>query len=1294
MPRDFKGDVTQTNRMSIELTGPQKYKFQDHVCVLLAILSATDADASLQIEPQDGEDALITLDQGGKPHVIEVQVKGAQGAINADDLANWLAHFPSHKAKNSLIERLVADPFSSVLFVASGRCDDATVAQVTTLSAHSVSLADGTISKNAESGIRAALERYARAVLPTDKDLAKERRAHIGSQLPRITATKLRGVLHRVMISERLDDAEIMRRCRDSLLSRYRVVPDRVEDVLAEIESIVFREKRTHENVLTKVAKAIAAGQAKDPLVAATYVTRGEEATLLRHLSHQHAVLITGAPRVGKSFCARSLASQLQAQGYIVRVCGDLAEADRFLCEPVSGLRAALVDDPLGGAHASENAERELQLLERLIPRLINGRRLIVAQAQDRLLEVTRLNSLAAVMTAGRPWTAMGIGSVEFLELVWKNAATAYAVSADRMQQIAIEIMSSRLDLEPGCLVYLAANLSRLDDGATIEDIVRFARQDSKTLGGALRKEQSASLLNSLAVATTPELHVAELELAFILDSKRDDRPGESNVIGIMSSIGAGPPAKASPPPSYAPPLELPQDAIDSLEHLELRRMVTARERRYTFSHPFSRAAAESLLDAATNRSTAEALALLRRALFTIAPDTAKAAATNLGWLYRNLNSSDGQQGVIDAAKSGLRSIFPVVRDICFQFLTRRLPSLPSEQQLEISTWVRSVTSTELTYLEWVDNQPRIPAATVAGALEVDMFTPAIPKQDVEGTLALLDSDRPDFIPHEIAVKALMYLEDSPDEMTAQMAARLLSYDVSLIRALAAKTWLTRPRTDDAWIVERIFNEQHPAIAESVYLGIIDVWPFCDDERRALLMSSLRTMAASPIAAITLIGHLVLIARKEHGGETTPWTLFEGVMPVVMGALPPGVALRDERLYHVMDSAIGKISMLAMLEIVDRWIDLVEELASREVPSDYMLGVTSILVEGVPADLEGREDRIDRLLGLPGTASRIRVVADLVDSWDQLSEVERSLLLAHLTTGSPDEVWVQAAALTRSDVSSEIQRNVLPTGINLSDTPEAVISNIPAQLFNACVEVFTGNHPNIFYVGVHGATRSVWHAIVREVLRVPNHPMFEACWNWMALTNETAVLAEVASELGTEHSERLADLLFERKQRTNGEFMPEVWEALFGLPLGDDVKSNWIERMAAIAPEVLNSLGEYTDWVPRSHQKEFLSHFDRDVSVRKLFIPLREMLDDIPDSTRIPVELADNLLMLARKVIVEAPPKHWSTCEAMLKTLRLFGAHDEQLTKDINQKRIDAIDLRKNRPQPVVHKLEYWVELP
>lgn len=1276
--------------MSIELTGPKKYKFQDHVCVLLAILAVTDADASMQVEPQDGEDALLTLGKDGTTHHVEIQVKGAEGAIGAESLVDWLAHFPAFRADGSLLERLVTDARRSVLFVASGRCNDATVIHTIPLSARTTSLDPGTVKRETEAGIRAALEGYAKASPSTDKDLAKSRRAHIGKQLPLMPNKALQDALYRVLISEQLDDAEILRRIREALQSLHQVVPDQVENVLGQIESIVSREKRSGNNLLPDVAKAIASGKAKDPLVAASYVQRNEEPVLLDRLSRECAILITGVPRVGKSFCARSIAFTLQKQGYIVRICGDLAEADRFLTEPVTEFRVALVDDPLGGAHAAENADRELQLLERLIPRLTNGRRLIVAQAQDRLLEVTRLRLVDGVVTAGLSWVPMGIGDAGFLATVWADSATAYSVPTDLRDQVADAITSAGLDLEPGCLVHLAANHSRLEEGAKIDDVIRFARQDSKSLGSALRQDQLAPLLNALAVASTQELHLAETELAFILDSVRVDRPGESDVLGTMTTVFGERKVRASTPLSYVPAPVLSQQAIDSLERLELRRIVTDKGRRYTFSHPFYRASAESLLDAATSKSTAAAISLVDRALFTISPDAAKAAATNLGWIYQNLDTQEGREGVVEVANRGLRSIFPVVRDLCFQFLVRRLPSLPVEQQREISTWVQKVTSTELSYVEWAGDQPRIPAATFAGALEVDPFPRTIAHQEVEGTLALLDSERPDSISNEVAARAVMYLEDHPDAMTEQMAARLLSYDISLIRALAARMWLSRPRKDDALIIERIFSEEHPAVAEAVYLGVIDAWPSCDDERRRLLTTSMQIMAASPVSAVVLIGHLVVIARKEYGGETTPWQMFEAVMPVVLRELPPGTSFRDERLYDVMDSAVGKISQSSLLEIVDRWIELIEEFVSSGVPSDYMLGVSDILVAGVASDSGERDKRVERLLALPGTACRIRVVSDLVDSWNKLSERERSLLLKHLKAGSPDDVWVQAAALTRATVPAEIQSFVLSNGINLIAPPNEVIAKVPSQLLNTCLHVFTGHHPIIYYVGAHGSRSSAWKAIVREIVRMPSHVMFEACFEWLTITGKPTLLADVASELGADHSERLARLLLERKQQTSGEFMPEVWDVLFKLPVSDEVKSDWIGRMAAIAPNALDSLDEYESWIPESHRDDFISRFKEDIGVLKLLHALRAALNDSPRVSPIPKKLLSSLVELLRRLIEEAPPRHWSTYDVVLRFLRSLGIDDEPLTKEIEERRSKGIEEAHKRPEKVVPKLEQW----
>ncbi|NBA98580.1 hypothetical protein [Pseudomonas sp. R5(2019)] len=46
--------------MSIEIIGPKKYKFQDRVCLLLALQYAQSAHAQLEIEPRGGEDPPVS----------------------------------------------------------------------------------------------------------------------------------------------------------------------------------------------------------------------------------------------------------------------------------------------------------------------------------------------------------------------------------------------------------------------------------------------------------------------------------------------------------------------------------------------------------------------------------------------------------------------------------------------------------------------------------------------------------------------------------------------------------------------------------------------------------------------------------------------------------------------------------------------------------------------------------------------------------------------------------------------------------------------------------------------------------------------------------------------------------------------------------------------------------------------------------------------------------------------------------------------------------------------------------
>lgn len=1289
--------------MSIEIIGQQKYRFQDHVCALLAVLASGTPGASLQIEPKDGEDALLQIIEGGVARTVEVQVKGATAAITHDVLADWLAHYPAYGDSGSLLERISSDSSRSVLFVASGRCNDAVVPHAVPLSVHTTHVPMGRVTTTTERGMRESLHNYATGTSSTDSKLTKRRRANIGARLVVTHAASLQAALQRVLITERLDETEVLRRIRDTLEAVHRVVPDRVEEATRRITEIVVTEKKTGMNVLPQVGRVISWGSAVDPLVAASYVSRGEEGALLDRLSLDSALLLTGAPRVGKTSCARNLAYSLQTQGYSVRICTDISEAERYLTEPVTGNRAALVDDPLGGAHASDNAARELMLLGALIPKLANGRRLIVSQAQDRLLQISRCQSVSAVRTGNLPWVEMSIGANGFLGGLWSALTADYSVPPALGTLVAEAIEAGQLDLEPGCLVYLAANHDRVSADAQLADVISHARQDSRSLGDALREEQLAPLMSALAIASTPSLRSAELELAFVLDDKRSDRPGESNVKGTMSSWPSR--ASAAPPPSYVPLPALSAQQIGDLDRLELRRMVSWASRRYTFSHPFYRASAESLVDAATTRSMESALSVLERALFTLDANASRAAATNLGWVYRNLNTEEGRQGVVGLAVRGLRSIFPAVRDLCFEFLACRLASLSVEEQANVSDWVSSVTAMELSYVEWTeDGQPRIPSPNFMDFLEVDPFPASVPLAEVEGELTLLDSERPDMLSAHDAARTVMFLQQSPGRLTLQMASRLLSFDISMVRAPVAHLWLGSPREGDELLLQRIFNEQHPSVTKAAYQGVLEAWPDCGEARRAALISGLQVMADSPISAAVLIGSLVVIARKEYGGSETPWPVFEALMPKILRQLPLGASFSDARLYDVMNDAIGNISSQSLMEIIDHWIELVHQYALSGIPSDYMLGVTDILISGVRSETGERGARIERLFAVQGTASRLRVVADLVDAWDNLKDVERARLLQHLTTADLDVMWLQATALTRRDVPSEIQNALLPAGLTLASAPEEIISRLPASLLEACVHVFTGDHPVIYYVGAHGSRNTTWNSVLRRIVRVPDHSMFEVAWEWLSSRGEEGELPEVAHELGIAHADRLAGLLLERKQRTTGEFMADVWTVLFELPVSQDVRSDWLARMAALAPNALDSLDEHKSWIPESHREEFLSHFASDHALLRLALTFLQVLkgvqngDDAGEEIEVEHEelltsgpqLKSDMLKLIEVILDKNPPKHWHTYDIVLQFMRLGKFSDDCFQRKVQELRSHAIELSRDSPARRRQTLTNW----
>jgi hypothetical protein len=1275
--------------MTIELIGPRKYKFQDRVCAVVALLHAEDPASELKIEPSGGEDAQLLVGTGAAQRVVEIQVKGAKGKIDGETLADWLSHFPARKATKPLIERLIKNPTRVTVMIATGRCDDAVSTYVVQLEKSMEARPHGSVKKIDEVNIRSAFG----AFVPhrsNDGTLKKAQRTYVGSYLLGVTKTNLRKAMHRVLVIERLDETAI-RQIGNDLLSSLRVVPDLVESTFSQIEAIVFQNKGTDCDILPLIRTAIHEAQPQDPLSPPDYIPRGDEEALKKKLGAEKVLLLAGRPRIGKTTTSRWLAAELQKLAFRVRLAENVAAAQRYLMEPVREPRLALVDDPFGGAHLADDAARELSALEHLVPLLANDRRLIVVQAQDRLLEVSRKKSVEEMETSGVKWVEISKLDGSFLVQIWAQACALHSVPGWLSSRVSDALASEKLVLEPGCLIHLAVSHRKLTDNVELDAIARLAREDSLSLGRALSAEGLKPLVSALAVTTTPDRPVSLVELAFALGSGGPARPGMSNVMGKSISFGKRL-SSTIDEPKYEPHPIFHASTEELMDRLEVRRIVEVfADGTYAFTHPFYRASSEMLLDAATTRTEKDALALADRSLFSLSSQTAEAAAKNLAWLYERLNTDSGRTAIIHTAVDGLKSIFPAARDSCFAFLAKRLKHLPAEFQSQISTWVNAVTYFDVTEVEWVKGLPRIPAGGFANTIEVDFLRKEVSETEIKQTLQTLASEDPIRILPEDAAKAAMFFEQYPDRLTLQSVGRLLSFDIALLRAPVIRAWLVRPRVGDDQVLERIFGEDHPAVAIAAFKAILRAWSDCQPERRDRLKQGLLRMACSPVAAAALIDRLVLFARREETGENPPWELFESLMPQVMGALATGTAFHEARLYNVLDVAVRHISIDSILQIVDYWIEFLHGVIENRVPSDYLLGVTDVLIRATSRHPEKREQRIRALLALSRTGSRARVIADLVDHWELLTREERVSVMEQLNTIGEDAHWLRATALARNEVPPEIESELLPSGLSLADLPSAILLQMPPELLFAGVQIFSGAHPNINHIGVHGARKSTWAQIVREIARNPQHPLFEFAWEHMMALGDGPELADLVQHNGTIIADLLFDLMLKQKLRTNGDFMPEAWEALFRIAPDDAIRKHWIARMAETAPTTLDGLHEVKSWVPKAYQNEFFSYFEADLHFLRILDVLLKGSNREENDTDAPPLYAAGLILTLRVLLIQAPPLHWETCEHIERMLRKLGVNDDIFLEELETLRRKMLDERSSEPPYYNPPLHGWV---
>lgn len=1268
--------------MSIATVGPAKYDFQDLVCIKLGLDFYQSEQASLIVEGEGAEDAEISAHIDGMRIVYEIQVKGSEEHFGLPLLAECLSHFPAYESTQFFLERLVNDPHRFAVMVMSGRANDTLQKFIPRghWRGEEHSVVYFTL-KDAELLID-AIEVHAGTLKETK--LESGRKKYLTDYIKGIDKKLLVAAFKRLIIIDGVTNAYLNEACRLILRKDFLFPDDLFDDQINGLRSVIKVGRTSQEDIMTDFVARLQENLVES-VRPSVYALRGDEDNFFGILQNQHVLLLSGKPRVGKSSVARWVAAAYQKQGYRVLRTHDADAAERFLLDPVSSHRLVLIDDPLGGAHATSKPHEKWMLLRRVIDSARAGRKVIIAQGQDRLYEFTGVNDLSDLLIAGHHWNDLSDTPDSFLLNCWGQYENVIPYKV--YQTIAGYISQGRLNIEPGCLSYLAMTYPRLETLASPEKIIRFARKESSDLAKGLVAEGYKRLLLGLAVSTSHLESISDRELAWVLNVDSEGSYGISrNSLGY--SFGSRKEDHVFPFPEYTPKPELDSSDGESLDRLEKRRILQIDDsERTNFTHPFYRAAAESLFGETGRREFKTIEQSLRKGIFCLSPSTARASASNLFWIYEQTKTVSNKDLIIQLAIDGLDSSYPSVRDICFDFLIQQTPTLSPDIQNQLPSWTQKINNNNHTVLQWENGQPWYPidserVISTRWAHEYD-------KQYVETLLNKIASGLDVPLTSKDAYDIVRHLNMSWDRLDHKLMSKLLSVNERFIRAMAAKIWMRVNRENDIEILDRIFNETHPAIAESVFLSAMKGWNLYSEERQNYVLNALQNIASQPVLANAIMQILVIFEREHATGDAPPWQVFSRLFPIALSSLTATVHLSFPRLANVVEEAQQILTPDEMLNILTSWVAFLERQTTYR--DSHALNATKALLDiEISESLQSqRLFLIERLLALSSTSDRMRVIQDLVYAWSQLTHSERAAVIVVIIKENPDHRWILASVLIMSHIPREIVDIILPGHEDCALSIESM-KNLEPELFEA-----------IALIATHSAPSSIYHinsplqkALVNMLIMDELSPIFPLAFDYVLTFHEgkEKLLCTVINAANEVRLQKIFDYLFYFYVNSNPEYMPRVWEALFNRVNEDIARNNWLPQFVKFANRVFNDFN--TDEIEKFIPQHLINLFlNKSPDTYYYVFPQQFLKSELIEKKDNEFILSENILSIFIATIndrmVKSPPVHHSTYDHIINILRKMHA-SEEIIRVWNEARSNLFDYKPLEPPFPLPDLNDW----
>lgn len=1096
--------------MTVETVGAQGFDYQ-YTATLYMILKYLEMDNfKAWVENESFEDAKLSYQLENKMYQIELQVKNRSRAISYDEFAGWLAHFQKRKSDYFILDKIQESDTNFFVIVTNNRCTD------------DVSKFLGNESEIKENGIhfsKEKLEDLKKRILMRIDDrtqLGKERKKHVKQYFAEKNANELNKVFRRVCVIERKEQIETDI-CM-FLKKQYQIPEFICKDVMNQMLDTIRKGRDSGENIVISIKEIIKNKKFTRVLPEDNKFYKRDSIDMLKNeLLQKHVLLLTGLPFSGKTYMAKTIAQELQEEGYYVKRADNIIddqEAYYFFVSPENDSRLLLLEDPFGHIRKKDEYMDILDKIRELVREKISiNRKIIVTSRIDVLFDVFKKSEIESCKIVGNKWNNTSITDIQEAKKIWQ---LFYGKSKESFR--VFERLSSHFDhykesvfLEIGEIRHLfieETDIHKLKDMSTNE-IIKMARISS---GEVCQKIESYGedykdifILMGCFCDTIRTINIKDL--AYILCSHEEPvsiRKKNQEKVTITTRRSQKSLNTNNVFPEYSQIIELDKNIKNILRDLCEKGYIykDRNTKEFYFLHPVYSYASKLLLEKEINEDwdINKYIEYMNRAIGSLSPNAAVCS------LYRLEQEFELSQVIIDCVVKGSMSIFPVVRDASILFLDRNFDALSEQVQKDFMINIKNSRIAD-EYIQWNCGECWY---QIDGNHYYDCYTDYL--NDYLGkdiTITLNDIENRMQKEKNFSKKEIYEIMSSRlvDNLSQKFLEYALLSDEAIIRSKAVyylfKNYAVKLDFEKA---EYLNNFESYNVVYNMLKGMFHSIESFSDENIKLLISYFQKQFARKSISMYVENLFdkfgdeyeskAIDWKKHNKYKLKVWKVWASLFSKWLICFPVKfMKMHESHLCLNVERSLKYLkNQQEVVDIANAWLQWINNYLHYHSVSDYGMSVLNYLIIGTANANNLRKGILVKELGVNNTSLVTSHISHIVDLWDMLTNEEKSAICKYLSDESRSDIkWIQAVALTRKKVPKEIQIAITGT-IFLDKKIEQIIDILnDKKVLTECLHVFCGFPQPLWFNGYHHAGECLlWDGVMMEILK---KPVSKECYN-------------------------------------------------------------------------------------------------------------------------------------------------------------------------------------------------------